>query len=62
MKARIERFDSRVRDGLVIEVRDGLVIEVRDGLVIEVKRWRGLDSLTVSVTKDNSQANRNYAR
>ena len=46
MKARIERFDSRVGDGLVIEV----------------KRWRGLGSMTVNVTKNDSQAKRNYAR
>ena len=32
-EARIERFDNRVREGLVIEV----------------KRWRGLVSLTVKV-------------
>ena len=46
MKARIERFDSRVRDGLVIEV----------------KRRRGLGNMTVNVTKNDSQAKRNYAR
>ena len=38
MKARIERFDSRIRDGLVIGV----------------KRRRGLDSMTVNVTKNDS--------